>query len=234
MYATGSGERSNGTGGYRIYEGRFHECRGSLCFLFFFILRIETSSIHQPRLLRYQSTMLTSRTSACAPGAETNTGISMLKSKSKPTVSSKPNTIWSHAPSQITLLWLAISLPLVTWDTGYVLLRPLTMEGGSLHWPLWVPYKLYGTVDHVYGWKSFNAKNGFTGAQGFLNLIETLMYAYYLLLCWKSGKVVVDHDGKTRRCVAGRDGAKATLMGFSAAVMTLSKTVLYCEMSISL
>lgn len=179
--------------------------------------------------------MLTSsRTAACAPGAEPNPRVSIPKPKRNTTASSKPNTIWSHAPSQITLLWLAISLPLVAWDTGYVLLRPLTMEGGSLHWPLWVPYKLYGTVDHVYGWKSFNAKNGFTGAQGFLNLIETLMYAYYLWLCWKSGKVVVDDDGKTRRHVAGRDGATASLVGFSAAVMTLSKTVLYCKMSISL
>lgn len=178
--------------------------------------------------------MLTSRTAACAPGAETNPKVSILKSKRNTTASRKSNTIWSHAPSQITLLWLAISLPLVVWDTGYVLLRPLTMEGGSLHWPLWVPYKLYGTVDHVYGWKSFNAKNGFTGAQGFLNLIETLMYAYYLWLCWKSGRVLVDDDGKKRRHVAGRDGATASLVGFSAAVMTLSKTVLYCKMNINL
>ena len=128
---------------------------------------------------------------------------------------------------------MAISLPLVAWDTGYVLLRPLTMEGGSLHWPLYVPYKLYGTVDHVYGWKSFNAKNGFTGAQGFMNLIETLMYVWYVWVCFSKGEVVVNEDGQKQRRVAGRAGAKATLIGFSAAVMTLSKTVLYCKMQIT-
>ena len=57
---------------------------------------------------------------------------------------------WSHTPSNLTLIWLAISLPLVIWDTGYTLLRPHSMPGGSLHWPLWKPYDLYGRVDHVY------------------------------------------------------------------------------------
>lgn len=26
---------------------------------------------------------------------------------------------WSHTPSNLTLIWLAVSLPLVVWDTGY-------------------------------------------------------------------------------------------------------------------
>ncbi|GKT88746.1 hypothetical protein Ct61P_06596 [Colletotrichum tofieldiae] len=77
------------------------------------------------------------------------------------------------------------------------------MPGGHLHWPLYVPYALYGEVDHVYGWKAFNAGNGFTSAQGALNAVETVMY------------------------LVGRAGALAIVVGFSAAVMTLSKTVLY-------
>jgi hypothetical protein len=43
---------------------------------------------------------------------------------------------WAHTPSNLTIIWLLVSLPLVAWDTGYVMLRPLTMPGGSLHWPL--------------------------------------------------------------------------------------------------
>jgi len=43
---------------------------------------------------------------------------------------------WSHTPSNLAIIWLFVSLPLVAWDTGYVMLRPLTMPGGSLHWPL--------------------------------------------------------------------------------------------------
>jgi hypothetical protein len=138
--------------------------------------------------------------------------------------SSGPN-LWVHAPTPATLLWFAISLPLVIWDSGYVLGRPLTMEGGSLHWPLYVPYKLYGEVDHVYGWKALEAGNGFTAAQGSLNVIETAMYLGYLWIFYKKG---VQATGG-RRVLSGQPAAVAVLLAFSAAVMTLSKTVLYCK-----
>ncbi|KAI1368384.1 hypothetical protein F5Y08DRAFT_263544 [Xylaria arbuscula] len=133
---------------------------------------------------------------------------------------------YAHAPSAFTLFWLAVSLPLVIWDCGYVLLRPRTMEGGDLHWPLWIPYKLYGEIDHVYGWKAFNAGSGFTAAQGFLNVLETVMYLYYFLVYYQNGVSVAGI-----KKVVGRKAAIAVLVAFSAAVMTLSKTVLYwlCE-----
>lgn len=132
--------------------------------------------------------------------------------------------VYAHAPSTFTLFWLAVSLPLVIWDCGYVLLRPRTMEGGDLHWPLWTPYKLYGEIDHVYGWKAFNAGSGFTAAQGFLNVLETVMYLYYFLVYYQNGVSVAG----TKK-VLGRKAAVAVLVAFSAAVMTLSKTVLYCR-----
>ncbi|KAI5928460.1 hypothetical protein F4810DRAFT_5547 [Camillea tinctor] len=136
--------------------------------------------------------------------------------------------LWTHSPSRATLAWLALSLPLVIWDTGYVLLRPLTMEGGSLHWPLYTPYKLYGEVDHVYGWKAFEARNGFTAAQGALNAVETLMYLAYLwLYAFRSASVAVKGGGPPVKALSGRPAAMAVLIAFSAAVMTLSKTVLY-------
>lgn len=146
---------------------------------------------------------------------------------------------WIHAPSRVLLLWFAVSLPLVCWDTIYVLGRPLTMEGGAWHWPFYVPYKLYGEVDHVYGWKAFDAKLGFTGAQGFLNAIETAMYLYYIYVYWTQGVPAAAVAGGTAKVIAGRDASKtivlvgkpaatAVLVAFSAFVMTLSKTVLYC------
>ncbi|KAG6008604.1 hypothetical protein E4U21_004244 [Claviceps maximensis] len=116
-----------------------------------------------------------------------------------------------HHPSPYTLAWLAVSLPLVVWDTAYVLGRPHTMPGGRAHWPLWQPYGLYGEVDYVYGWKAVHDRNGFTAAQSALNVAETALYLAYLCL-W-------------RRC--GRANALALLLGFAAAVMTLSKTLLY-------
>lgn len=98
------------------------------------------------------------------------------------------------------------------------------MEDGWLHWPLWSPYKLYGEVDHVYGWKAFHAKSGFTSAQGALNAIETVMYLAY---AWAFFTKAVDVKGG-KKAITGRCGAQAVLIGFSAAVMTLSKTLLYC------
>jgi hypothetical protein len=58
-------------------------------------------------------------------------------------------TGYAHSPPIPMLAWLVISLPLVAWDTLYVLLRPHTMPGGKFHSPFWTPYALYGTVDYV-------------------------------------------------------------------------------------
>jgi len=112
------------------------------------------------------------------------------------------------------------------------------MPGGSLHWPLWAPYELYGKVDYIYGWKAFNEHNGFTSAQGTLNVIETLMYMYYAYVVYAYGEQsrargrgapspgLVGILGESR-VVSGQIGASAVLVAFSASVMTFSKTVLY-------
>lgn len=139
---------------------------------------------------------------------------------------------FQHVPTPLTLAWMAVSLPLVIWDTGYVLGRPHTMEGGFLYWPLYVPYKLYGTVDYVYGWKAFNARDGFTAAQGSLNLLETVMYFVYLWLVLAPASASAGEPTSTTRRVEGKTAAYAVLVGFSAAVMTLSKTLLYCKLSL--
>ncbi|KAH6838636.1 hypothetical protein B0I37DRAFT_419568 [Chaetomium sp. MPI-CAGE-AT-0009] len=131
---------------------------------------------------------------------------------------------WSHTPSTATLLWMGVSLPLVAWDTAYMLLRPHTMPGGRLHEPLWVPYALYGEVDHMYGFKQWHLGNPFAATQSLMNLAETLLYLVYLGLWYAYGRAPAPG---ARRAVAGRGGALAVLLGFSAAVMTVSKTVLY-------
>lgn len=144
--------------------------------------------------------------------------------------------LWSHTPSFITLGWLAISLPLVIWDSGYVLGRPHTMPGGKWHAPIWTPYALYGTVDYFYGWPAIEEEEGWTGAQGMLNVVETAMYLVYLWIIYKHGRTEESKSGRGapddvagRRKLSGRYAAIAVVVAFSAAVMTLSKTVLYCE-----
>lgn len=147
---------------------------------------------------------------------------------------------WSHTPSLLTLVWLAISLPLVMWDTGYVFLRPHSMPGGKYQKPLWVPYELYGQVDHIYGWPAYESGNGFTGAQSAVNVVECVGYFYYLYLVYAHGRTERNVQGTgapdqekvgklaQSRTVYGMHGAKAVVLLYGVALMTLSKTVLYC------
>lgn len=104
------------------------------------------------------------------------------------------------------------------------------MPGGFLHWPLWVPYRIYLQTDFIYGWKAINDKNGFTAAQGSMNIPETLLYAFYLYLIYTESKYTGPRAKPKisgHRYVHGRPGAMAVMAGFTAAVMTFSKTVLY-------
>ncbi|PYH43216.1 uncharacterized protein BP01DRAFT_393567 [Aspergillus saccharolyticus JOP 1030-1] len=152
------------------------------------------------------------------------------------------NNKWVHTPSTAITLWLVLSVPLVLWDAAYVLLRPHSMPGHSLHSPLWTPYALYGTIDYIYGWPAFNARNGFTAAQTVLNLVESAGYVYYLAVVYCHGTSLTANGrgGGQRRprkgvrwflqetkVVAGRRGAGALLVAYSASVMTVGKTVLY-------
>ena len=150
-----------------------------------------------------------------------------------------------HTPSIIVLAWLIISVPLVIWDTGYVLLRPHSMPGGKFHSPIWTPYALYGTIDYIYGWPAFDARNGFTAAQGLLNLFETAAYIFYLAVVYfygttatSSGRASTKKITKSlpwflfeEKVVPGRVGSLALLIAFSSSVATFSKTVLYCKYS---
>lgn len=140
-----------------------------------------------------------------------------------------------------------LSVPLVLWDSGYVLLRPHSMPGHKLHSPLWTPYALYGTIDYIYGWPAFNARNGFTAAQTMMNLVESAAYVYYLWVVYRHGVSVVPTSGRAKpakqqkkgiawflkdeKVVSGRVGASALLIAYTASVMTLGKTILYCECS---
>lgn len=138
-------------------------------------------------------------------------------------------------------MWLAVSLPLVVWDTGYVLLRPHTMPGGWLHKPLYVPYALYGNVDQMYGFKHLNLGTGWTAAQGYINAAETAAYFVYLYLVYTHGEQEPRQGtgapaksvmGQFRalsesRTVYGKMGAWTAVLGYTVATVTFWKTILY-------
>lgn len=144
---------------------------------------------------------------------------------------------YSHQIAPLLIIWLFVSLPLVTWDTGYMLMRPHTMPGGKWHSPIWTPYALYGTVDYVYGWPAWDNHVGFSAAQASLNAVEIVMYIYYLTAIIRNGaqdffaaRTLGEFlAGSKSNTVSGPGVAKAVLMLFAATVMTWSKTILYCE-----
>jgi hypothetical protein len=114
----------------------------------------------------------------------------------------------------------------------YVFMRPHTMPGGKFHSPIWTPYALYGTVDYLYGWPAWNNNVGFTAAQSFLNLVESGGYVWYLVMCEVYGGTAFREFWKGRTTLQGRYVGVGVLVCFSAAVMTVSKTVLYCELAV--
>jgi hypothetical protein len=88
-------------------------------------------------------------------------------------------------------------------------------------------------TDYIYDWKAFNENNGFKSAQAFMNIPETLFYMLYLYVVYSQGTQLKATLGTSRsdwlaqRSITGQAGALAAMAGFVAALMTLSKTLLY-------
>ncbi|KAF2125716.1 hypothetical protein P153DRAFT_298823 [Dothidotthia symphoricarpi CBS 119687] len=155
-----------------------------------------------------------------------------------PSSSEIDESAWCHTASNITIVWLTVSIPLVIWDSLYIFLRPHTMAGGKLQWPIWKPYEIYAKIDHVYGWPGWESGDGFGGAQAALNAIECILYGLYVMIIYnhslpaaagtgfQAGKGIGTWLAGGRK-VRGKTGNRALIIGFAAAVMTLSKTVLY-------
>ncbi|KAF1919148.1 mitochondrial inner-membrane-bound regulator-domain-containing protein [Ampelomyces quisqualis] len=157
---------------------------------------------------------------------------------SPPTPAEVGESSWCHTASNLTVLWIAVSIPLVLWDTLYILLRPHTFKGGALQWPIWKPYEIYAAIDKVYSPSAWDAKEGFGGAQGALNAIETILYGLYAMILYHHGIPAAAGTGAQISQgvsawfaggikVRGKVGSRALIIGFAASVMTLSKTVLY-------
>jgi len=114
------------------------------------------------------------------------------------------------------------------------------MPGGRLEW-LWKPYGYYGTVDHTYGFKAYNAGSGWTAAQGSVNAVETVGYFVYLYIVYtygqqepKQGRGAPDKSvmGQFRalsesRTVYGQYAAWAAVLGFATVSLTFWKTILF-------
>jgi len=186
-------------------------------------------------------TKRSTRASSVATTASSTTTKPLAPASQTRIATESSKALWAHTPSNLTLIWLAISLPLVIWDTGYVLLRPHSMPGGKFHAPIWTPYELYGRIDYVYGWPSYHSNNGWTAAQGAVNAVETTAYLVYLYLVFAYGQPEATQGrgapeksslGSARvlgesRTLRGKLAATAVLLAYSTSLVTFAKTILY-------
>ncbi|KAG8806096.1 hypothetical protein FRC19_007473, partial [Serendipita sp. 401] len=85
---------------------------------------------------------------------------------------------------------------------------PHSFRGGKYHW-IWKPYSLYQDIDLIYGVEAYARGDGFTAAQSFLNIVESIVNFIYVY------KAHISKD------------PIAPLIGFTAATCSFSKTVLY-------
>eukprot|EP00042_Codosiga_hollandica_P011174 m.24904 g.24904 ORF g.24904 m.24904 type:complete len:174 (+) comp36774_c0_seq1:274-795(+) len=105
------------------------------------------------------------------------------------------------------LWWFQVSIAIVCWDISFVLLRPLSMQGGP-YVSFYQPYTKYVTIDKMYGHMLDDGTRDFIIAQSWMNIFESLLGVY----------AIVQHY---------RGGASCEVVAFTAATMTFAKTVLY-------
>eukprot|EP00695_Tsukubamonas_globosa_P001404 TRINITY_DN2423_c0_g1_i1.p1 TRINITY_DN2423_c0_g1~~TRINITY_DN2423_c0_g1_i1.p1 ORF type:complete len:110 (+),score=16.38 TRINITY_DN2423_c0_g1_i1:66-395(+) len=99
-------------------------------------------------------------------------------------------------------VWFLITVPIIAWDASFVMLRPHSMKGGSLE-IFWKPYQTYVEADKRYQ----DLNDGFVIAQSYMNMVETIIAFASVIASNKRNPI-------------------CHLLAFSAALMTLAKTVL--------
>ncbi|MCR2764697.1 hypothetical protein NQ152_14385 [Microbacterium sp. zg.B48] len=83
------------------------------------------------------------------------------------------------------IVWLTVSAIIQTYDACYVLLGPLSHEGGPLA-AMWPGHVFYGSFDHRYA--QFDA---FGSAQSWANLLEVIVIVWALAHARRWSGVVV-------------------------------------------
>lgn len=84
-------------------------------------------------------------------------------------------------------------------------------------------------MDRVYGEQAWLEKDGFTSAQGIINMTEVTLYAVYFWIVMTRGAKSAATRGK--RAVSGKAGGLAVTLGLVAGSVTATKTALYCKLT---
>jgi hypothetical protein len=127
-----------------------------------------------------------------------------------------------HTPQLTILIWALWAFPFTIWDAAYIFLRPHSMPGGKWHDPFFLPMVQWANTDHIYGKQAWGEYEGFTAAQGVINMLEVTLYMVYFSIVYRNSGVW------QRSSFGGRAAAWAVLVGFAAGVVTATKTALYC------
>ena len=89
--------------------------------------------------------------------------------------------------------------------------------------PLFEPMRSWATVDRIYGEQGWYEREGFTAAQGVVNMLEVTLYMIYVGIVFRNSKA------PSLSGFGGKTAAWAVLIGFGAGVVTATKTSLYCR-----
>jgi hypothetical protein len=127
-----------------------------------------------------------------------------------------------HKPRLPILIWAFWSFPFTLWDTAYIFLRPHSLAGGKWHDPVFLPMDQWANTDHIYGKEGWSDTEGFTAAQGVINMLEVTLYVTYVGIVWRHS------TGGLRASLGGKWATRAVLVGFAGGVVTATKTSLYC------
>lgn len=127
------------------------------------------------------------------------------------------------------LAWIFASPVIVLWDAAYVLLRPITMPGGPIHRPMWVPYELYSRVDYLYGFPGLERGDGIVAAYAVMNLLESCLYLWSAWKIFHDGAVSQHLEGVCiqERYIDGHMGSKVVVLIFATSLVVCVQTVLY-------
>lgn len=130
-----------------------------------------------------------------------------------------------HHPHIEVILWALCLLPFTLWDTAYIFLRPHSLDGHKWHKPFFVPMDPWTDVDRIYGTQAWDENEGFTAAQGVINMVEVMLLVTYTLITACQGRRFQE------RAFGGQWAGIAMVVGLTASVVTLTKTSLYCTLA---
>jgi hypothetical protein len=96
---------------------------------------------------------------------------------------------FTHTPRLPIIIWALFTIPFTIWDALYIFLRPYSLLGQKWHSPFFDFMDNWSAVDHVYGVQAWEDNEGWTAAQGVINvLVEVGVYGGYLVILWVYGR----------------------------------------------